>query len=333
MSQVLDENLLPSELEFENSLRPKRLSEFIGQEKIKENLEIFIKAVKKRKDVLEHVLLSGPPGLGKTTLAHLIAKELNVDIKTTSGPVLEKPADLVGILTSLKEGDILFIDEIHRIPRIVEEYLYSAMEDFAIDVILDKGPSARTFRINLPKFTLIGATTRMGLISQPLIGRFGILLHLDYYSIEEIFKIVKRSAKILNLKIDDNSAFEIARRSRGTPRIANRLLRRVRDFADVKNNSIINLDITIYALESIGVDKFGLDEVDKKILKVIIEKFRGGPVGIKTISLAINEDVGTIEEIYEPYLIRIGFLERTSRGRLATKLAYEHLGYKIEKLI
>jgi Holliday junction DNA helicase RuvB len=333
MSQVLDENLSPYELEFENSLRPKRLSEFIGQEKIKENLEIFIKAVKKRKDVLEHVLLSGPPGLGKTTLAHLIAKELNVDIKTTSGPVLEKPADLVGILTSLKEGDILFIDEIHRIPRIVEEYLYSAMEDFAIDVILDKGPSARTFRINLPKFTLIGATTRMGLISQPLIGRFGILLHLDYYSIEEIFKIVKRSAKILNLKIDDNSAFEIARRSRGTPRIANRLLRRVRDFADVKNNSIINLDITIYALESIGVDKFGLDEVDKKILKVIIEKFRGGPVGIKTISLAINEDVGTIEEIYEPYLIRIGFLERTSRGRLATKLAYEHLGYKIEKLI
>jgi len=333
MSQILDENLSPSELEFENSLRPKRLSEFIGQEKVKENLEIFIKAVKKRKDVLEHVLLSGPPGLGKTTLAHLIAKELDVNIKTTSGPVLEKPADLVGILTSLKEGDILFIDEIHRIPRIVEEYLYSAMEDFAIDVILDKGPSARTFRINLPKFTLIGATTRMGLISQPLIGRFGILLHLDYYSIEEIFKIVKRSAKILNLKIDDNSAFEIARRSRGTPRIANRLLRRVRDFADVKNNGFINLDITIYALESIGVDKFGLDEVDKKILKIIIEKFKGGPVGIKTISLAINEDVGTIEEIYEPYLIRIGFLERTSRGRLVTKLAYEHLGYKLEKLI
>jgi len=333
MSQILDENLSPSELEFENSLRPKRLLEFIGQEKVKENLEIFIKAVKKRNDVLEHVLLSGPPGLGKTTLAHLIANELDVNIKTTSGPVLEKPADLVGILTSLKEGDILFIDEIHRIPRVVEEYLYSAMEDFTIDVILDKGPSARTFRINLPKFTLIGATTRMGLISQPLIGRFGILLHLDYYSIEEIFKIVKRSAKILNLQIDDNSAFEIARRSRGTPRIANRLLRRVRDFADVKNNGIINLDITIYALESIGVDKFGLDEVDKKILKVIIEKFRGGPVGIKTISLAINEDAGTIEEIYEPYLIRIGFLERTSRGRLVTKLAYEHLGYKLEKLI
>ncbi len=333
MSQILDENLLPSELEFENSLRPKKLSEFIGQEKVKENLEIFIKAVKKRKDVLEHVLLSGPPGLGKTTLAHLIANELDVDIKTTSGPVLEKPADLVGILTSLKEGDILFIDEIHRVPRVVEEYLYSAMEDFAIDVILDKGPSARTFRINLPKFTLIGATTRMGLISQPLIGRFGILLHLDYYSVEEIFQIVKRSSKLLNLNIDDESAYEIAKRSRGTPRIANRLLRRVRDFADVKNKGIIDLNITLYALEMLGIDKFGLDEVDKKILRVIIEKFRGGPVGIKTISLAINEDAGTIEEIYEPYLIRVGLLERTSRGRVATKLAYEHLGYKFEKLI
>ncbi len=333
MSQVLDEQLSPSELEYENSLRPKKLSEFIGQEKIKSNLEIFIKAVIKRKDVLEHVLLSGPPGLGKTTLAFLISNELNVNIKTTSGPALERPADLVGILTSLKEGDILFIDEIHRIPRIVEEYLYSAMEDFAIDVVLDKGPSARTFRINLPKFTLIGATTRMGLISQPLIGRFGILLHLDYYSVDEISRIVKRSAKILGLKIDDESSYEIARRSRGTPRIANRLLRRVRDFADVKNNGIINLDITIYALESIGVDKFGLDELDKKILRVIIEKFRGGPVGIRTISLAVSEDPGTIEEIYEPYLIRAGLLERTSRGRVTTKLAYEHLGYKFEKLI
>ncbi|MEO0145137.1 MAG: Holliday junction branch migration DNA helicase RuvB [candidate division WOR-3 bacterium] len=333
MSQILDEQLSPTELEFENSLRPKKLSEFIGQERVKQNLEIFIKAVKKRKDVLEHTLISGPPGLGKTTLAILLSNELDVNIRMTSGPALERPADLVGILTSLKEGDILFIDEIHRIPRIVEEYLYSAMEDFAIDVILDKGPSARTFRINLPKFTLIGATTRMGLISQPLIGRFGILLHLDYYSVEEIFQIVKRSSKLLNLNIDDESAYEIAKRSRGTPRIANRLLRRVRDFADVKNKGIIDLNITLYALEMLGIDKFGLDEVDKKILRVIIEKFRGGPVGIKTISLAINEDAGTIEEIYEPYLIRVGLLERTSRGRVATKLAYEHLGYKFEKLI
>lgn len=333
MSQILDEQLSPTELEFENSLRPKKLSEFIGQERVKQNLEIFIKAVKKRKDVLEHTLISGPPGLGKTTLAILLSNELDVNIRMTSGPALERPADLVGILTSLKEGDILFIDEIHRIPRVVEEYLYSAMEDFAIDVILDKGPSARTFRINLPKFTLIGATTRMGLISQPLIGRFGILLHLDYYSVEEIFQIVKRSSKLLNLNIDDESAYEIAKRSRGTPRIANRLLRRVRDFADVKNKGIIDLNITLYALEMLGIDKFGLDEVDKKILRVIIEKFRGGPVGIKTISLAINEDAGTIEEIYEPYLIRVGLLERTSRGRVATKLAYEHLGYKFEKLI
>ncbi len=333
MSHVLDEQLSPSELEYENSLRPKKLSEFIGQEKVKSNLEIFIKAVKKRKDVLEHVLISGPPGLGKTTLAFLISNELNVNIRTTSGPALERPADLVGILTSLKEGDILFIDEIHRMPRIVEEYLYSAMEDFAIDVVLDKGPSARTFRINLPKFTLIGATTRMGLISQPLIARFGILLHLDYYSVDEMAQIVRRSAKILGLKIDDESSYEIARRGRGTPRIANRLLRRVRDFADVKNNSIINLEITIHALESIGVDRFGLDELDKKILRVIIEKFGGGPVGIRTISLALSEDPGTIEEIYEPYLIRAGLLERTSRGRITTKLAYEHLGYKSKKLI
>ncbi|MEO0203290.1 MAG: Holliday junction branch migration DNA helicase RuvB [candidate division WOR-3 bacterium] len=333
MSQVLDEQLSPLELEYENSLRPRKLSEFIGQERVKENLEVFIKAVKKRKEILEHTLISGPPGLGKTTLAMLLSNELSVNIRMTSGPALEKPADLVGILTSLNEGDILFIDEIHRIPKALEEYLYSAMEDFAIDIILDRGPSARTFRINLPKFTLVGATTRMGLISQPLIGRFGILLHLDYYSVEEIFKIVKRSSRILNLKLDDESAFEIAKRSRGTPRIANRLLRRVRDFADVKNKGIIDLNITLYALEMLGIDKFGLDEIDKKILRVIIEKFKGGPVGIKTISLAVNEDIGTIEEIYEPYLIRAGLLDRTIRGRVATKLAYEHLGYKSDKLI
>ncbi len=325
---ILDNRPLPEDTAYEQSTRPSRFDEFIGQERIKKNLKVFIEAVKQRGDVLEHVLLAGPPGLGKTTLAFIISRELGVGIKTATGPSLEKPFDLVGILTSLEEGDIFFIDEIHRLPRVVEEYLYTAMEDFAIDVVIDKGPGARSIRLNLPRFTLIGATTRMGLLSSPMLDRFGITLRLEYYSPEELERIVLRSARILNVDIEEQAALEIARRSRGTPRIANRLLRRVRDFAQVEGNGRITMDITLHALDSLGVDPLGLDEMDKRILRTIIEKFGGGPVGIKTLSLAVNEDAGTIEEVYEPYLVRIGMIERTSRGRVATHLAYQHLGYR-----
>ncbi|MCX7955359.1 MAG: Holliday junction branch migration DNA helicase RuvB [Bacteroidales bacterium] len=314
--------------ELEKKLRPETFSEFYGQDSIVENLLVFIKAAKMRKEPLDHVLLHGPPGLGKTTLAHIIAREMNAEIKVTSGPVIEKPGDLAGILTNIEKGGILFIDEIHRLSPIVEEYLYSAMEDFRIDIILDKGPNARSIQIKLNPFTLIGATTRSGLLTNPLRERFGIKFHLEYYTTEVLQKIVMRSAEILNTKIDKEASYEIAKRSRGTPRIANALLKRVRDFAMVKNNGIINLSITQYALDSLKIDKCGLDEMDHKILLTIIQKFNGGPVGLNTISAAINEDAGTIEEVYEPFLVKEGFIKRTPRGREATPLAYKHLNIK-----
>lgn len=314
------------EIKFENILRPKRLSEFIGQTKIKENLEVFIKAAKQRREVLDHVLFYGPPGIGKTTLAYIMAEEMGVGIKTTSGPVIEKVADLAGILTNLNEGDVLFIDEIHRLSRVVEEYLYSAMEEFCIDIVIGEGPKAKSVKIPIKPFTLVGATTRIGLLTSPLRNRFGIVHRLDYYPPEEIKEIVLRSAKILEIKIDDQGAEEIAKRSRGTPRIANRLLRRVRDFAQIKGEGIINKEIAIYALNKMDVDEEGLDEMDKKILEVIIKKFNGGPVGIKSLSIAVGEEPDTIEEVYESFLVRKGFIKRTPQGRVATKLAYKHLG-------
>lgn len=319
------------DFDYENRIRPVEFDEFKGQEKIIENLKVFVKAAILRGDSLDHVLLHGPPGLGKTTLAGIIAKELNVNLKVTSGPVLDKAGDLAGILTSLEKGDVLFIDEIHRLSPVVEEYLYSAMEDFVIDIMLDKGASARSIQITLNPFTLIGATTRAGLLTSPLRARFGISSHLDYYNAEILFGIVKRSAKILNIEIDNLSAKEIASRSRGTPRIANALLRRVRDFAQIKGSGIIEIDITKYALNALNIDKNGLDDVDTKFIKCIIEKFSGGPVGLNTISTAIGEDSGTIEEVYEPFLIKEGFLKRTPRGREATELAFNHLGRKLKK--
>ncbi|PLX20039.1 MAG: Holliday junction branch migration DNA helicase RuvB [Salinivirgaceae bacterium] len=314
------------EKDFEQKLRPLTFDDFNGQQKILENLQIFVKAAKLRGDALDHVLLHGPPGLGKTTLANIIANELNVGFKITSGPVLDKPGDLAGILTSLEPDDVLFIDEIHRLNPIVEEYLYSAMEDFRIDIVIDKGPSARTVQLNLEPFTMVAATTRSGLLTSPLRARFGINLHLEYYDAEVIEKIIHRSARILNIPIEHDAAGEIASRSRGTPRIANALFRRVRDFAQVKGNGRIDNDIAKYALESLNIDRFGLDEIDNKILTTIIDKFQGGPVGLNTIGTAIGEDAGTVEEVYEPFLIKEGFLKRTPRGREATPLAYEHLG-------
>ncbi len=316
--------------ELDKTLRPLSFEEFVGQEKIKENLKIFVKAANLRNEQLDHVLLLGPPGLGKTTLAYIIANEMGVNIKATSGPIIERPVDLVGILTSLRERDVLFIDEIHRLPRAVEEYLYSAMEDFKIDIVLDKGPKAESVRIDIAPFTLIGATTRVGLLTSPLISRFGMSFRLDYYSVQELYKIILRSAQLLKVQISDEGALEIARRSRGTPRVANRLLRRVRDYAEVKSNGIIDKDLAVYALNNLDVDEKGLDEMDKKILRTIIEKFNGGPVGIKTLSHAVSEDPGTIEEVYEPFLLREGFLKRTTRGRVATPLAYKHLGYDMK---
>ena len=315
-----------TEKEQDNALRPLSFADFAGQASIVDNLKVFVAAAKMRGESLDHTLLFGPPGLGKTTLSNIIANELGVGFKVTSGPVLDKPGDLAGLLTSLETNDVLFIDEIHRLSPIVEEYLYSAMEDYRIDIMIDKGPSARTIQIDLNRFTLVGATTRSGLLTAPLLARFGIQCHLEYYDAKTLTTIVERSARLLGVQLDSHSAQEIARRSRGTPRIANRLLRRVRDFAQVKGDGKITLDITKYALEALNIDTYGLDEIDNKLLNLIIDKFHGGPVGLNTISAAMSEDAGTIEEVYEPYLIKEGFIKRTPRGREATELAYKHLG-------
>ena len=314
------------ESDFDKVIRPQSFEQFSGQDKVLENLKVFVKAAQLRGEALDHVLFHGPPGLGKTTLAHIVAQELGVNLKITSGPILDKPGDLAGLLTSLEEGDVLFIDEIHRLSPIVEEYLYSAMEDYRIDIMIDKGPGARSVQISLNPFTLIGATTRSGLLTSPLRARFGIQCHLEYYDADVLFQIVKRSAGILDIEIMDEAAREIALRSRGTPRIANSLLRRVRDFAQVRGNGVIDLEITKFALNALNIDTRGLDAIDNKILNTIIDKFNGGPVGAGTLATAISEDVGTLEEVYEPFLIKEGFLTRTPRGRVATELAYKHLG-------
>ena len=315
-----------TEKDFENALRPLAFSDFSGQQKVVENLEVFVEAAKYRGEPLDHTLLHGPPGLGKTTLSNIIANELGVGFKITSGPVLDKPGDLAGILTSLEPRDVLFIDEIHRLSPVVEEYLYSAMEDYRIDIMIDKGPSARSIQIDLNPFTLVGATTRSGLLTAPLRARFGINMHLEYYDPETLQTIIKRSASILGVPIYDDAAIEIARRSRGTPRIANALLRRVRDFAQVKGTGVIDMQITKTSLQALNIDQYGLDEIDNKILLTIIDKFKGGPVGISTIATAIGEDSGTVEEVYEPFLIMEGFIKRTPRGRMVTELAYHHFG-------
>ena len=323
---LVGNNISAKEKEIERALRPSGFDSFAGQQQVVENLKVFVRAAKDRGEPLDHVLLYGPPGLGKTTLSNIIANELGVSIKTTSGPVLDKPGDLAGLLTSLQPNDVLFIDEIHRLSPVVEEYLYSAMEDFRIDIMIESGPAARSVQLNLKPFTLIGATTRSGMLTAPLRARFGINCRLEYYDAETLTKIVNRSASLLQVKITSESAIEIARRSRGTPRIANRLLRRVRDFAQVKGDGTITLDIARYALSALNVDSNGLDEMDLRILGTIIDKFRGGPVGINNIATAVGEDAGTVEEVYEPYLIQEGYLQRTPRGREATPLAYQHLG-------
>ena len=323
---IREERFSQGEKDFENALRPLSFRDFSGQKKIVENLEVFVEAAKYRGEPLDHTLLHGPPGLGKTTLSNIIANELGVGFKITSGPVLDKPGDLAGILTSLEKNDVLFIDEIHRLSPVVEEYLYSAMEDYRIDIMIDKGPSARSIQIDLNPFTLVGATTRSGLLTAPLRARFGINMHLEYYEPETLQAIVERSAGILGVPITEDAALEIAGRSRGTPRIANALLRRVRDFAQVKGNGKIDTKITRVALTALNIDKYGLDEIDNKILLTIIDKFKGGPVGITTIATAIGEDAGTVEEVYEPFLIMEGFIKRTPRGREVTELAYNHLG-------
>ena len=329
MSDILNtdkNNMSDQEQDFERVLRPKTFDDFAGQKKVLANLTVFVKAAIQRGEALDHVLLHGPPGLGKTTLANIIANELNVSIKLVSGPMLDKPGDLAGLLTNLSEGDVLFIDEIHRLSPVVEEYLYSAMEDYKIDIMIDSGPNARSVQIGLEPFTLVGATTRSGLLTAPLRARFGINCRLEYYDTELLQTIIIRSAHLLNVPINDDAAYEIARRSRGTPRIANAILRRVRDFAQIKGDGTIDLKITLFALEALNVDENGLDEMDNRILKTIIEKFKGGPVGLTTIATAVGEDAGTIEEVYEPFLIMQGFLNRTPRGREVTAAAYKHLG-------
>ncbi|MCK4941147.1 Holliday junction branch migration DNA helicase RuvB [candidate division WOR-3 bacterium] len=331
MPKMTTNRLLEGEEVYEIALRPKKIKEFVGQKTIVENLKVFIQAAKKRQEPLEHILLFGPPGLGKTTLAHIIAREMDANIYPTSGPILERPFDLAGVLSNLNDTDVLFIDEVHRINKAVEEYMYPALESFCIDVMQDKGIGAQVLRLKLNRFTLIGATTRSGLLTSPLRSRFGITFRLDYYPAEDLYHIVNRSSRILAMEIKEDAAMEIAGRSRGTPRIANRLLRRVRDFAQVKGKEEIDLDIVEYALEKLEVDERGLDEMDKKIIRTIIEKFQGGPVGINSLSVAVGEDSQTIEEVFEPFLIMEGFIKRTSRGREATPLAYEHFNIKREQ--
>ncbi|MEM5608611.1 Holliday junction branch migration DNA helicase RuvB [Bacillus toyonensis] len=333
----MDERLLSGESGYEDadleySLRPQTLRQYIGQDKAKHNLEVFIEATKMREETLDHVLLYGPPGLGKTTLANIIANEMGVNIRTTSGPAIERPGDLAAVLTALQPGDVLFIDEIHRLHRSIEEVLYPAMEDFCLDIVIGKGPSARSVRLDLPPFTLVGATTRAGALSAPLRDRFGVLSRLEYYTVDQLSAIVERTAEVFEVEIDSLVALEIARRARGTPRIANRLLRRVRDFAQVRGDGTIAMEITQMALELLQVDKLGLDHIDHKLLLGIIEKFRGGPVGLETVSATIGEESHTIEDVYEPYLLQIGFLQRTPRGRIVTPLAYEHFGMEMPKV-
>lgn len=327
--RIISGEVNEQEISLEQSLRPQTLKQYIGQNQVKGNLEVFIKAAKLRRETLDHVLLYGPPGLGKTTLAVIIANEMGVNIRTTSGPAIERPGDLAAILTALEPGDVLFIDEIHRLPRSIEEVLYPAMEDFCLDIVIGKGPTARSVRLDLPPFTLVGATTRAGALSAPLRDRFGVLGRLEYYKEDELKNIVKRTAELFDTEIDDQSAGEIARRARGTPRIANRLLRRVRDFAQVKGDGSINLNLAKEALELLQVDRLGLDHIDHKLLKGIIEKFRGGPVGLDTIAASIGEEAETIEDVYEPYLLQIGFLQRTPRGRMVTPKVYHHFGMEV----
>ena len=328
--RTISTELIEEDYKIENSLRPKFLTDYIGQRKVKENLEIYIKAAKARKEALDHVLLYGPPGLGKTTLAGIIANEMDVNLKITSGPAIEKPGEMAAMLNNLQDGDLLFVDEIHRLNRQVEEVLYPAMEDYVIDVVIGKGAAAKSIRMDLPKFTLVGATTRAGMLSAPLRDRFGVVNRLEFYEVDELAEIVRRSAKIFNIDIDEQGAYEIARRSRGTPRLANRLLKRVRDFAQVKYDGVVSLKVANFALDLLEVDKLGLDNTDRGILLTMIEKFHGGPVGLDTLAAAVGEDRGTIEDVYEPYLIQNGLILRTPRGRVATDRAYAHFGIPVE---